>query len=70
MVVATTGETLALIDKGRLHRFGCGAIDMALLASVLLTPQTLLWTLDKKLDALAARLSVAFDAAGVRRPES
>jgi hypothetical protein len=36
---------------------------MALLASVLLTPDTLLWTIDKNLDALAARSSVAFSAA-------
>jgi hypothetical protein len=33
---------------------------MALLASVLITPNTVLWTIDKKLDALAARLDVAF----------
>ena len=62
-VVATTDEILALIEKEQLHDSGCGAVDMALLASVLLTPDTLLWTIDKNLDALAARLSVAFSAA-------
>jgi len=36
---------------------------MALLASVLLTPDALLWTADKKVDTLAARLGVAFAAA-------
>ena len=62
-VVATTDETHALIETEQFHDSGCGAIDMALLASVLLTPDTLLWTLDKKLGALAARMGVAFSAA-------
>lgn len=61
-IVATTDETLALIEREQIYDSGCGAIDMALLASVLLTPDTLLWTIDKKLDALAARLGVAFSA--------
>ena len=62
-VVATTDEILALIEREQFHDSGCGAIDVALLASVLLTPDTLLWTIDKNLDALAARLGVAFSAA-------
>jgi len=62
-VVATTDEILSLIEREQFHDSGCGAIDMALLASVLLTPDTLLWTVDKNLDALATRLSVAFSAA-------
>jgi predicted nucleic acid-binding protein len=62
-IVATTDETLTLIEREQFHDSGCGAIDMALLASVLLTPDTLLWTLDKKLGALAARMGVAFSAA-------
>ena len=63
-VVATTDEILALIEKEQLHDPGCGAVDMALLASVLLTPDMLLWTLDKNLDTLATRLGVAFTASG------
>ena len=62
-IVATTDEMLALIEREQFHDSGCGAVDMALLASVLLTPDTLLWTLDKKLNALAARVGVAFNAA-------
>ena len=62
-VVATTDETLALIERERFHDSGCGAIDMALLACVLLTPDAFLWTLDKKLGALAVRLGRAFSAA-------
>ena len=62
-VVATTDETLALIEREQLHDSGCGAIDMALLASVLLTPGTLLWTLDRNLGALASRLGISFAVA-------
>ena len=69
-VVATTDETLALIDRERFHDSGCGATDMALLASVLLTQDTSLWTLDKKLGALAARMGVAFNAGSHRRSTS
>ncbi len=61
-VVATTDETLALIERERFHDSGCGAIDMALLASALLTPDALLWTLDKNLGALSMRMGVAFSA--------
>jgi len=62
-VVATTDETLSLIEQQQFQGSGCGAVDMALLASVLLTPDALLWTADKKLDTLANRLGVAFAAA-------
>ncbi len=61
-VIATTDETLALIREERLHDSGCGAIDMALLASVLLTSGSSLWTLDRHLHALALRVGVAFEA--------
>jgi predicted nucleic acid-binding protein len=63
-VTATTDEILALIEKEQFHGWGCGAVDIALLASVLLTPDTRLWTMDKKLATLAARMSVTFSVAG------
>jgi predicted nucleic acid-binding protein len=63
-VSATTDEILALIEQEELHGSGCGAVGVALLASVLLTPDALLWTMDKKLDALAGRLATAFSATG------
>lgn len=69
-IAATTDEALALIDKEQLHDSGCGAIDIALLASTILTPGALLWTLDKNLNALASRLGVAFTAEGHYRPTS
>ena len=59
-IVATTDETLELIEREQLQDLRCGAVDVSLLASVLLTPDTLLWTVDKNLDALSARLGVAF----------
>ena len=62
-VIATTTETLELIETEQLQDLGRGAVDMSLLASVLLTPDTLLWTVDKHLDDLATRMNVAFRGA-------
>jgi hypothetical protein len=62
-IIATAEETLGLIERERLQYLGCGAVDMSLLASILLTSGGLLWTLDKNLEALAARFSVAFNGA-------
>jgi predicted nucleic acid-binding protein len=59
-VVATTEETLELAEREQLQDLGCGAVEMSLLASVLLTSDTLLWTVDKNLDALSTRMGVAF----------
>jgi predicted nucleic acid-binding protein len=58
--VANTDETLALIGRERLQDSGCGAIDLLLLGSVLLTSDAELWTLDKNLRALAARFDILF----------
>jgi predicted nucleic acid-binding protein len=61
-VIATTDETIELIEREQFQDLGCGAVDISLLASVLLTPDALLWTVDKNLEALAERLDVAFRA--------
>ncbi len=58
--VANTDETLALIDREQLQDSGCGAIDLLLLGSVLLTSDAVLWTFDKNLRALAARFDILF----------
>ena len=58
--VANTDETLALIEREQLQDSGCGAIDLLLLGSVLLTSDAVLWTLDKNLEALAARFDISF----------
>ena len=62
--VATTEEVLSLIETERLYDNGCGAVDIALLASVLMTPNARLWTDDRNLQALAARLGVVFEVSG------
>lgn len=61
-VIATSVEILSLIENKRCYDTGCGATDIALLASALLTRDARLWTMDKNLSALAARLGVEFDA--------
>jgi predicted nucleic acid-binding protein len=58
--VANTEETLALIEREQLQDSGCGAVDLLLLGSVLLTSDAVLWTLDKNLAALAARFEISF----------
>jgi predicted nucleic acid-binding protein len=58
--VANTDETLELIELEQLQDSGCGAIDLLLLGSVLLTSDAVLWTLDKNLRTLAARFGIAF----------
>jgi len=58
--VANTEETLALIEREQLQGSGCGAVDLLLLGSVLLTSDAVLWTLDKNLAAVAARFEISF----------
>lgn len=58
--VATPSELLALIDRRTLQGRGCGYVDVSLLASALLGDQTLLWTLDRRLDGVAAELGRAY----------
>lgn len=52
--LATHEEFLAMMDARQLYGRGCGFVDMSLLASVLLSEKTLIWTRDKRLEALAA----------------
>jgi predicted nucleic acid-binding protein len=60
--IATADEILALIESRRCYDTGCGATDIALLASTLLTGEARLWTMDKNLAALATRLEIHSDA--------
>lgn len=57
---ATLDEVLAVIERERLYGLGCGFIDLALLCSALITPNTQLWTMDKRLCELATRFDVAY----------
>jgi hypothetical protein len=58
--VASTDETLALIEREQPQDSGCGAIDLLLLGSVMATSDAVPWTLDKNLRALAARFVILF----------
>lgn len=58
--VATVDELLALLERRALFGRGCGFVDVSLLASALLSDQTLLWTLDKRLGAVAAEVGRAY----------
>ena len=57
---ASHNELRDFIERERLCGLGCGLVDLTLLASTLITPDALLWTLDKRLDQLAARFGVRF----------
>jgi len=56
---AALTEVLELIEREKLYGLGCGLVDMALLASTLITPGARLWTLDRRLSDLAQRFDVA-----------
>jgi len=56
--VASDEEVLHLIDAEALSGLGIGYVDAHLLAAVRLTPGASLWTRDKRLHAVAARLNV------------
>jgi len=56
-VVATSEETLSL---HKINDSGCGAVDVSLLASTLLSENTLIWTFDKNLESLASRLGISY----------
>lgn len=67
-VQASQAELLDFIERERLHGLGCGMVDVALLAGTLLTPRARLWTLDKRLAALAHRYDVAYAPATFETP--
>ena len=58
--VATPNETLEFIEKHQLYESGCGAVDVSLLASTLLSDNALIWTLDKHLESLATKLGICY----------
>jgi len=63
VVQAHHQDVLDLIERERLYGAGCGWVDMHLLASTLLTPQTCLWTLDKRLAAMIERFGITYSIA-------
>lgn len=60
---ATDAEVYALIEAERLFGLGIGFVDVHLLAALRLTPGVRLWTLDKRLAAVADRLGLSAPSA-------
>ena len=60
---ATLNEVRDFIEREALYGLGCGLVDLVLLCSVLITPNTRLWTMDKRLHDLAARFDVSYEPA-------
>jgi predicted nucleic acid-binding protein len=58
-VIATDEEVLGMIDDEALYGSGIGYVDAQLLASSRLTPDARLWTADRRLSRVAARLGLA-----------
>ena len=56
---ASHDEVMVMIDRRKLRAKGIGYVDAHLLAAVAITPLATLWTLDKRLRAVAASLSLA-----------
>jgi predicted nucleic acid-binding protein len=60
---ASLNEVRELIEREQLFGLGCGLVDLALLASALLTAGAQLWTQDKRLVQLARRFQIAYEPA-------
>ena len=56
--VAQLSEVRQMIEARSLYSRGIGLTDAHLIAAVLLSPSTLLWTRDKKLRSVAQGLSI------------
>jgi predicted nucleic acid-binding protein len=61
--IASTDEVLSLIEAQSLFGVGLGYVDAHLLAATLMSGDATLWTRDKRLRSVAARLGVAADLA-------
>lgn len=59
-IVADDDEVLGLIEHEPLHGAGIGYVDAQLLASTKLTPDTRLWTSDKRLATVTACAGLGF----------
>jgi predicted nucleic acid-binding protein len=56
--VARLNEVRSLIETRHLYGLGVGVIDAHLIASILISPPTLLWTRDKRLRKVAEGLGI------------
>lgn len=57
--LADDREVLSLVERCKIFARGIGYVDAHLLASARLTPETSLWTRDRRLRAVAEELGVA-----------
>jgi predicted nucleic acid-binding protein len=60
LAVATHEEVLRLIEQRELFGTGLSLVDAHLLASVLLSPGSSLWTRDKRLSSVAASVGLTY----------
>ncbi|HYN55559.1 MAG TPA: PIN domain-containing protein [Motilibacterales bacterium] len=60
-VAASAAEVMHLIETRRLNGRGIGLVDAHLLASVILTPDSRLWTRDRRLGVVARELGLIAD---------
>lgn len=60
---ASLNEVRELIEREQLFGLGCGLVDLALVASTLLTPGAQVWTQDKRFMQLAQRFGIAYQPA-------
>lgn len=61
--LATDDEVLPLIEQEALYGPGLDYVDAQLLGATWLTPDTALWTRDKRLSTVATRLGLSFQPA-------
>lgn len=61
--IASNSEVLEMIRQHELSGSGIGYSDSHLIASLLLTPGSLLWTRDKRLNNVAHKFGLAWSAA-------
>lgn len=66
--VARDDEILRLIERKTLYGAGIGYVDAQLLAATKLTPDATLWTRDKRLSAVTARLGLGFQLSSQPEP--
>ena len=57
---ATLEEVMQFVEREKLYGQGCSLVDLTLLASTLVTPGAMLWTLDRRLAELADRFGVGY----------
>ena len=58
--IVSTEEVMHMIESRQLYSRGIGLVDAQLIASVLLTPDSSLWTVDERLERVASDLGISY----------